>query len=91
MGGMLHRYWLAHKQQCKSREKDSETLVCFLSELHHRNAPTSVGLKVLAPKTSRERAVFAFCILLYLYPGFYSYTEGATWKILALIKETLLI
>ena len=28
---------------------------------------------------------------LYLYLGFYSYTEGATWKILALLTETLLI
>ena len=28
---------------------------------------------------------------LYLYPGFYSYTEGATWKILDLLMETLLI
>ena len=28
---------------------------------------------------------------LYLYPGFYSYTEGATWKILDLLTETLLI
>ena len=34
------------------------------------------------------------CIVLYclyLYPGFYSYTEGATWKILDLFTETLLI
>ena len=29
--------------------------------------------------------------LLHLYPGFYSYTEGATWKILDLLTETLLI
>ena len=37
--------------------------------------------------------VLKFCILylLYLYPGFYSYTEGATWKILDLLTETLLI
>ena len=28
---------------------------------------------------------------LHLYPGFYSYTEGATWKILDLLLETLLI
>ena len=35
-----------------------------------------------------------YCIVLYclyLYPGFYSYTEGATWKILDLLTETLLI
>ena len=32
-----------------------------------------------------------FLYLLYLYPGFYSYTEGATWKILDLLTETLLI
>ena len=25
-----------------------------------------------------------------LYPGFYSYTEGATWKILDLLPETIL-
>ena len=33
------------------------------------------------------------CVLywLYLYSGFYSYTEGATWKILDLLTETLLI
>ena len=37
---------------------------------------------------------FKNCIVLYclyLYPGFYSYTEGATWKILDLLTETLLI
>ena len=28
---------------------------------------------------------------LHLYPGFYSYTEGATWKILDLSSETPLI
>ena len=32
-----------------------------------------------------------FVILLHPYPGFYSYTEGATWKILDLLTETLLI
>ena len=32
-----------------------------------------------------------FLYLLHLYPGFYSYTEGATWKILDLLTETLLI
>ena len=32
-----------------------------------------------------------FCILLYLYPGFYSYAEWATGKILDLLTETLLI
>ena len=38
--------------------------------------------------------VSKYCIVLYclyLYPGFYSYTEGATWKILDLLTETLLI
>ena len=30
-------------------------------------------------------------VYLHLYPGFYSYTEGATWKILDLLLETLLI
>ena len=38
--------------------------------------------------------LFVFCILylLHLYPGFYScYTEGATWKILDLLTENLLI
>ena len=40
--------------------------------------------------------VSAFCIcilylyLLHLYPGFYSYAEGATWKILDLLTETLI-
>ena len=36
---------------------------------------------------------FIFCILylLHLYPGFCRYTEGATWKILDLLTETLLI
>ena len=28
---------------------------------------------------------------LYMDPGFYSYTEGAIWKILDLLTETLLI
>ena len=28
---------------------------------------------------------------LHLYPDFYSYTEGAIWKILDLLMETLLI
>ena len=32
-----------------------------------------------------------YLYLLNLYPGFYSYTEGATWKILDLFMETLLI
>ena len=32
-----------------------------------------------------------FLYLLHLYPGFYSCTEGATWKILNLLSETLLI
>ena len=37
--------------------------------------------------------IFCICILylLHLYPGFYSYTEGATWKIRNLLTETLLI
>ena len=36
--------------------------------------------------------VFVFILyLLHLYPGFYSYTEGATRKILDLLTETLLI
>ena len=32
-----------------------------------------------------------YLYLLYLYPGFYSYAEGATWKILDLLTETFLI
>ena len=32
-----------------------------------------------------------YLYLLHLYPGFYSYAEGATWKILDLLTETLLI
>ena len=32
-----------------------------------------------------------FLYLLHLFPGFYSYTEVATWKILDLLTETLLI
>ena len=38
-----------------------------------------------------ETIIDVFCILLHLYPGFYSYIEGATWKILDLLTETLLI
>ena len=34
--------------------------------------------------------VFVF-VTPVLYPGFNSYTEGATWKILDLLTETLLI
>ena len=34
---------------------------------------------------------YLYLYLLHLYPGFYSYTEGATWKILDLLTETLLI
>ena len=39
------------------------------------------------------RVIEFLCILylLHLYPGFYSYTEEATWKILDLLTETLLI
>ena len=35
--------------------------------------------------------LYLYLYLLHLYPGFYSYTEGATWKILDLLTETLLI
>ena len=35
--------------------------------------------------------LYLYLYLLYLYPGFYSYTDGATWKILDLLTETLLI
>ena len=38
-----------------------------------------------------EVKLYLYLYLLYLYPGFYSYTEGATWKILDLLAETLLI
>ena len=34
---------------------------------------------------------FLYLYSLHLYPGFYSYTEGATWKILDLLTENLLI
>ena len=30
---------------------------------------------------------FVFVNLLHPYPGFYSYTEGATWKILDLLTD----
>ena len=33
--------------------------------------------------------IFVFLYLLYMYPGFYSYTEGATCKILDLLLETI--
>ena len=39
----------------------------------------------------RVSGSFLYLYLLYLYPGFYSYAEGATWKILNLLTETLLI
>ena len=35
--------------------------------------------------------IYVFFYLLHLYPGFNSYTKGATWKILDLLTETLLI
>ena len=35
--------------------------------------------------------LYLYLYLLYQYPGFYSYTEGATWKILDLLTETFLI
>ena len=37
------------------------------------------------------QATYLYLYLLHLYPDFYSYTEGATWKILDLLTETLLI
>ena len=42
-------------------------------------------------KTRNEIKFYLYLYLLHLYPGFYSYTEGATWKILDLLTETLLI
>ena len=48
-----------------------------------------------SPCTNRFYHQVKLCIcilnLLYLYPGFYSYAEGVTWKILDHLKETLLI
>ena len=38
-----------------------------------------------------SQSIVLYCIVYNLYPGFYSYTEGATWKILDLLTETLLI
>ena len=40
---------------------------------------------------SNENNLYLYLYLLHLYPGFYSHTEGATWKILDLLTETLLI
>ena len=42
-------------------------------------------------KLSIYKIFFVFLYLLHLYPGFNSYTEVATWKILDLLTETLLI
>ena len=42
-------------------------------------------------KDALTRLKVLYLYLLHLYPGFYSYTEGATWKILDLLTETLLI
>ena len=32
---------------------------------------------------------YLYLYFLHVYPGYYSYTEGATWKILDLSTETL--
>ena len=53
-----------------------------------------VGLRMKDQEPSVAKIDCFYCIVLYclyLYPGFYSYTEGATWKILDLLTETLLI
>ena len=41
------------------------------------------------PRVVKLQILYSY--LLHLYPGFYSYTEGATCKILDLLTETLLI
>ena len=46
-------------------------------------------INFLKHKKAVAKGDLLYC--LYLYPGFYSYTEGATWKILDLLTETLLI
>ena len=55
------------------------------------NGGSIVEADNLISRTITSYDIFVFLYLLYLYPGFYSYTEGATWKILALLTETLLI
>ena len=42
-------------------------------------------------ETEQDKDLGVLLYLLHLYPGFYSYTEGATWKIPDLLMETLLI
>ena len=39
----------------------------------------------------KHNSITFVCLFVKLVPGFYSYTEGATWKILDLLTETLLI
>ena len=36
-------------------------------------------------------SVQLYLYLLHLYPGFYSFTEGATWTILDILTETLFV
>ena len=54
-------------------------------------APTVffINVQVAVRVTVADSYIVLYC--LYLYPGFYSYTEEATWKILDLLTETLLI
>ena len=51
------------------------------------------GLRDKQKSRDREQGMhlYLYLYLLYQYPGFYSYTEGATWKILDLLTETFLI
>ena len=42
-------------------------------------------------KAGVAEILYLYLYLIHLYPGFYSYNEGATWKILDLLTETLLI
>ena len=54
---MTHCCWLTQQQQCKSREVKRKRHCPLSGRATTDSAPTFVGLRVLAPRSSRERTV----------------------------------
>ena len=85
------------KEEVKPSEDQQSNILSKKSELNlsKRARAELLLLKMLTPQKPKleqlDTSLYLYLYLLYLYPGFYSYAEGATWKILDLLTETLLI
>ena len=76
------------KRQTSSHEEQNCEKIGYKKGLKNFKFSNFIILCASTPESFDVNVIFLY--LLHLYPGFYSYPEGATWKIRDRFKETLL-